>query len=489
LTDFFQEDAGMDATAPTVVDIPVFCAPKKAPCPYCGKKAKRRRTHERRVRTIEYRKIVFLKITVGEYQTRCGCCATFRTSPEGILPRHKYDNKVREAVLDRILDDGMNVEATRHSLERDFFLNLSTGFVYDCLHDAAAALDMAAHRDKVLRCFSGTLGVDELHLGQYTLLLATDPLSDIPVAFALVAKNDQDHMGRFLGNLKNHGLEPKVVITDGSSLYPTLLKTLWPDAEHQLCVFHVLQDVNKQILKAVLRLRRGLSRRGQCGRKRRRGRPNKARACRRQQQKKQKEKAHFIFKRRYLIVKRWDGLTEQEQHDLATMLEYLPELRTLRDFADAMQRLFAVEQYEEQARERWRRLQSNATYLAVPELRKVMETILSQAKFNKMIAFLRNPAAQKVRTNNHVERCNRKLRYWEKVRYKWRRRRTLVRFLVLALDAWWQRTLPKLEATQTTAGPPMAQANGKQPPGCPGSNDTRSKRHDAPVPNTRRKAA
>ncbi len=300
----------MDADAPTVVDIPIFCAPKKSPCPHCGKKAKRVRTHERRVRTIEYRKIVFVKITVGEYQTRCGCCATFRTSPEGILPRHKYDNKVREAVLDRILDDGMNVEATRRSLQRDFFLNLSTGFVYDCLYDAAAELDMAAHREQVLRCFSGTLCVDELHLGQYTLLLATDPLSDIPVAFALVAKNDQDHMARFLGNLKKHGLEPKVVITDGSPLYPKLLQTLWPDAEHQLCVFHVLQDVNKAILKAVLRLRRGLSRRGQRGRKRRRGRgPSKARARRHGPKKKQKEKAHFIFKRRYLIVKRRDGLT------------------------------------------------------------------------------------------------------------------------------------------------------------------------------------
>jgi transposase len=357
------------------------------------------------------------------------------------------------------------------------------------LQAAAAELDMAAHRAQVLRCFSGTLCVDELHLGQYTLLLATDPLSDIPVAFAVVDKNDQDHMGRFLGNLKKHGLEPKVVITDGSSLYPTLLKTLWPTAEHQLCVFHVFQDVNKAILKAVLRLRRGLHRRGQCGRKRRRGRRNQARACRRQQRKKHKEKAHFIFKKRYLIVKRRDRLTEQEQRDLATMLEYLPELHPLREFADALQRLFATEQYEEQAKERCRRLRSNATYLAVPELRQVLETILSPEKFHKMIAFLRSPAAQKVRTNNHVERCNRKLRYWEKVRYKWRRRRTLVRFLVLALDAWWQRTLPTLEAAQAATGPTKAQANGKQPQGRPESNGTHSKRSDAPEPTTRRKAA
>jgi hypothetical protein len=449
----------MDAQAPTVVDIPVFCAPKKAPCPDCGKKARRVRTHERRVRTIEYHRIVVLVFTVGEYQARCGCCSTFRTSPDGVLPRQKYDNKVRQAVLDRILDDGMNVEATRRSLQRDFLLELSTGFVYDCLYDAAAQLDLAEHREQVLQRFSGTLCVDELHLGQYTLLLATDPLSDLPVAFALVAKNDQEHMGRFLGNLERHGLRPKVVITDGSSLYPTLLAMLWPDAEHQLCVFHVLQDVNKAILKGVLRLRRGLSRRGNRGRKPRRGRSTQAQ--RRHRQKKCKDQAQFIFKRRFLIVKRRDRLTEHEQQDLATMLEYLPELRPLRAFADTMQRLFETEQSPEQAQERWRRMQSNGEYLAVPELKKVIETTLSQAKFHKMIAFLRNPASKQVRTNNHVERCNRKLRYWEKVRYKWRRRRTLVRFLVLALDAWWQRTLPTVEASQAPPCPTTAKAEAE----------------------------
>jgi transposase len=480
----------MDANAPTVVDLPVFCAPKKAPCPQCGKKARRVRTHERRVRTIAYHQIVFLKLTVGEYQARCGCCSTFRTTPDGVLPRHQYDNKVREAVLERILDDGMNVEATRHSLERDFLLDLSTGFVDDCWRDAAAPLDMAVHRAKVLRCFSGTLCVDELHLGHYTLLLATDPLSDIPVAFALVTKNDQDHMGRFLKNLKKHGLEPKVVITDGSSLYPQLLQVLWPDAEHPLCVFHVLQDVNKEILKVVLRWRRALSRRGNCGRKRRRGRPTKAQQRRRlKQAKKQKEKAKFIFKRRFLIVKRRDNLTEQEQKDLKVMLEYLPELRPLREFADALQRLFATEQTEDQAQGCWRRLQKNAKYLAVPELKAVLETMLSQEKFVKMMAFLRNPAAPKVRTNNHVERCNRQLRYWEKVRYKWRRRRTLVRFLVLALDHWWKRELPKVEAARAVAKAKTAKAKGKQPQRRQEPTDSRSTPPEPSMPNKRRKAA
>ena len=56
----------MDANAPIVVEIPVCCAPKKAPCPFCGKLGKRVRTHPRRVRTIAYHKIVFLDITVGD---------------------------------------------------------------------------------------------------------------------------------------------------------------------------------------------------------------------------------------------------------------------------------------------------------------------------------------------------------------------------------------------------------------------------------------
>jgi Transposase len=439
----------MDANAPTVVYIPVSCAPKKAPCPHCGKLAERVRTGEREVRTIAYHKIAYLRITYGEYQPQCGCCRSFRTAPEDVMPRCKYDNQVRQAVLDRILDDGMNVEATLRSLKRDFHLNLSTGFVYDCLHEAVAHVQMSEHRQQVLAVFSGTLCVDELHLGKYTLLLATDPLCDIPVAFALVGANDKGHMRRFLKNLKDWGLAPKVVITDGSSLYPEVLAELWSEAEHQLCIFHVMQDLNGKILDAVKRLRRSQSRRGNRGRKRRRGRPTKAQQRRQKERKTEKEKAKFVFRRRFLIVKRRVNLTEQEGKDLKTMLEYLPELQPLREFTDALHGLFVEDQSEYQAWHRLRALQRQERFLAVPELKAALE-MLDDDKFRKMIAFLRSPASKRVRTNNHVERCNRRLRYWEKVRYKWRRRRTLVRFLVLALDHWWKHVLP---AKRSTAAP------------------------------------
>jgi hypothetical protein len=431
----------MGTEAPTPIVIPIRCAPKKAPCPKCGKHGRRKRTKTRRVRTVAYKAIAYLEITYGEYATRCDCSTTFSNSPEGVLPKARYDNRVRDLVLGRILQDGMNVERTLASLRREFLLELSSGFVYDVLRDHAGQLDMAAHRRKVLEHFSGTLCVDELHLGRFTLLLATDPLSDLPVAFALVAANDQDHMRRFLGNLKVWGLNPKVVVTDGSNLYPGVLAELWSDADHQLCVFHVIKDINKLILDAVRRMRKAMNRRGKAGRKKKRGRKGaKAKAAARRGLT-VKQKAHFVFRHRYLIVKRREDLAETERADLKQMLEYLPELATLRRFADRLYWLFDTPKDYHQARCRRSAVVRDPAFQSVPELVKALER-LDEEKFPKLMAYLNNPVCRRVRTNNHVERTNRLFRFLEKVRYKWRRRRTLVRFVVMTLDRIWREWTP-----------------------------------------------
>lgn len=433
--------------------VPICCAPKKAPCPHCGKLARRKRILQRQVRSIAYKQIVYLHIRYGEYQAPCGCQKTFRTHPDGVLPKHHYDNKVRDAVLEHLLDGHLNIAATLRALRRDFLLELSEGFVYDCLHDAVRRLDLAEYRQQVLQRFQGTLCVDEIHLGAYTLLLATDPLADVPVAFALVSHNDQQHMRRFLKNLKEWGLLPQVVVTDGSNLYPAVLAELWPQAEHQLCVFHVLQDVNAEILEAVKRLRRHKARQGQAGRKPKAGRRSKAVRQRQRQRRTAKAKAHFVFKHRHLIVKRRENLTTLEKKDLRQMLEDIPGLRVLRRFADRIYALLSEGQTQEQAWQRWRRLQGEKAFQAVPELVAILK-LLRPEKFTKVIAFLRQPVGRRVRTNNHVERVNRRLRYWEKVRYKWRRQRTLVRFVVLMLSRLWhdEFAYPPCEAEEAVPG-------------------------------------
>jgi transposase-like protein len=414
------------------------------------------------VRTVAYKAVAYLELTGGEYGARCDCSTTFRNAPEGVLPRATYDNKVRDLVLQRILNDGMSVEQTLESLHREYLLDLSTGFAYDVLHDRARQLDLSEHRREVLSRFSGTLCVDELHLGRFTLLLATDPLSDLPVAFALVDANDQDHMRRFLRNLKNWGLAPEVVVTDGSNLYPAVLAELWPDADHQLCVFHVLKDINGLILDAVRRLRSAMSRRGKAGRKKKRARKgakSKAAAARRGLT--VKEKAHFVFKYRYLIVKRRENLSDAERDDLVRMLDHLPELATLRRFVDRIYRLFDAPKDFHQASCRRGVIVRDATFQAVPELAKALKQ-LDEKKFPKLMAYLVNPVGRRVRTNNHVERTNRMFRLLEKVRYKWRRRRTLVRFVILTLDRIWkERTAARSAAAAASPETGSGKAEGK----------------------------
>lgn len=413
----------------------VRCAPKTHPCPTCGKRGRRKRHLCRRIRSLAYRQDAFLDIHYAEYRSRCCCRRYFRSWPLDVPARSDYDHLVRQAVLDRLLDDGLNVERTRACMKRDFLLQLSSGFVYDCLDWQLARLNLPEHRKRTLENFSGTLCVDELHLGKHTLLLATDPLSDEVVGFALVRVNDQAHLRRFLLMLKYWGFLPLVVISDGSNLYPTVLAEVWPTAAHQLCVFHVLQDVTEKVLDAVRRLRRARERRGRAGRKRKRGRPRKGARRKREAGKgpTNKEKAAFIFKRRYLIVKRAESLSEQERADLGVMFGYEAELKVLWRFSQEVYKVWQTEQSLKVARWRWARLAGKPEYQQMQELAEVLGW-LDEEKFTKTQAFCGQPEQQRQKTNNHVERMNRRLRFDEKARYKWRKRKSIVRFILLRIS-------------------------------------------------------
>ena len=88
-------------------------------------------------------------------------------------------------------------------------------------------------------------------------------------------------------------------------------------------------------------------------------------------------------------------------------------------------------------------------FQAVPELVKALEQ-LAEPKFGKIMAYLKTPVSRRVRTNNHVERANRMLRFLEKVRYQWRRRMTMGRFWVLKLyDVWCHWSPPEAKAETT----------------------------------------
>jgi hypothetical protein len=427
----------------------VHRAPLTHPCPDCGRRGRRKRLLRRRIRSLAYRQEAWLEVNYAEYRALCGCRKSFRSWPLDVPPGAAYCPLVRRAVLDRLLGDGLNVERTREAMRRDFLLDLSVGFVHGCLDWELRRLDLPARRARTLENFSGTLCVDELHLGRHVLLLATDPLADEVVGFALVGANDQAHLRRFLLMLKGHGFLPGVVISDGSNLYPAVLAEVWPGARHQLCVFHALMDVTRKVLDAVRRMRRACARRGKAGRRRQRGRPKKAAKKRRAGKGPTcKEKAAFVFKRRYLIVKRFESLDERQRADLEAMFGCLPGLRALWEFSQEAYKAWGTDQALKVARWRWARLKNDPEYQAVPELAEALEG-LGKGKLEKTLAFLARPEGQRQKTNNHVERMNRKLRFDEKVRYKWRRRKSIVRWLLLRISLHVPR--PKARGPQPPA--------------------------------------
>ena len=58
-------------------------------------------------------------------------------------------------------------------------------------------------------------------------------------------------MDEFLQALVDRGLVAQIIITDGSPLYKDSLQSHWRGVHHQLCIFHVIKEVNKLILDGV----------------------------------------------------------------------------------------------------------------------------------------------------------------------------------------------------------------------------------------------
>jgi hypothetical protein len=408
----------------------------------------------RRLRSLAYCQVLWNEFNYAEYRARCGCCKYFRTFPHDVPPKVDYDATIRQAVEDGVLHDRLNVQQTRAAMPRDFGVDLSAGFVSDCLRWQVARLDLGAYRRLALEEFSGTLYVDALDLVRFTLLLATNPMAELSVAFALVGVNGQNHMRRLLHNLALWRVQPTVLVSDGANLYPELLAEIWSDARHQLCFNHLHRVVVDTVLDAVRRLRRAQVRRGRAARRRRRGRPGRQQQARRLLRgPTAKGRAAFVWKHRFLIIKR----AGQEKADLAQLFRYLAELRVLRTFTQDLSRLLDDSTTLRVARWRWTWLRYDQRYQQVGELVAGLE-LLAGPKLTKLMAFLGQPAEQQVRTNNHVERMNRRLRFAEKVRYRWRKRKWVVRWVVLLLDVWWQD-----RAGASTARAPQAKRERSPP--------------------------
>jgi transposase-like protein len=409
--------------------------PKHYPCPQCGKKGKRKHVITRRLAHVAaLHRRSWIVADVGVYQARCACCKYFQAAIPGVPYRGRYSLEVRNTVANALIRDRMPYLSVVRKMQEDYLLTLSLGYVHACFLWAHEQINLETHWDFVRTHFSGVLCIDEVHDSGRTILFATDPLGDFTVSFKVVDTNDQAHMDRFLQALKDRGLKAEVVITDGSPLYKDSLQRYWAEVEHQLCIFHVIKEVNKLILDGVRAIKNRLKRQGNKGRKKRRGRPTKQ-AQRRSQGRgrmSKKQQATFIWEHQYLIVRKEDELSKQDKEDLALLFQLAPALKLFRQFNQQFYRLFEKGITKQCARSRRTRLVNHPLYQANAFLAKALKKI-GKDKFDKMIVFLGWENGQ--RTNNHVERNNRVFRMMQKTRYKRRKTYTIEKALELELYA------------------------------------------------------
>ena len=112
--------------------------------------------------------------------------------------------------------------------------------------------------------FSGYVAADELYDGPFCILSAVDNRRYKRLLYD-VLDHDPTHedIRVFLGRLKTalsaRHLTLFGVTTDGSALYPVPLVEVFGDVPHQICTFHLVAEVSKAVLGAVVRARKGLA--------------------------------------------------------------------------------------------------------------------------------------------------------------------------------------------------------------------------------------
>lgn len=268
--------------------------------------------------------------------------------------------------------------------------------------------------------------VDEVHDCGRTLLVATDPLNDFTVDFAVTEKNDQPSMNAFLDGLKNRGLHVLVAITDGSPLYKRALGERWKGLQHQLCVFHFIKDQMDEVLAAIRKIRHELPvnpphRRG---RPWGRGRPRKDRSWRQK----------LVNENLYLLVKK--KLTPTERRTLAEISSLDERFLAIRPYVDRLHRVFAKGLTQQAARNRRTRLLGDRRLTSQAFLAKPLKMLADDEVFEKLIVSLGWHHVD--RTSNHVERDNRGFRKTQKTCYKRRTSRTLEQAYGLRIDRDFQ---------------------------------------------------
>ena len=288
--------------------------------------------------------------------------------------------------------------------------------------------------------FSGYLTADELYDGPFCILSIVDNRTFKRLFFQVLDHDPTQadmiaFFGRFQTILQAQQLTVQGITTDGSSLYPAAIRAVWGDLPHQICEFHILQDLNQAVLRAVAQVRKQLAaEQPKLGR----GRPKPSQRKLVQKRQRLQQKIADLFEHRYLFVQH--HLTEAERATLQHITRGLPRLCVLRQITDEIYRLFDRRCRTATALSKLAHLRQRVQRFS--QLSQVLKGLFS-ANVEKALTFLDNRLLGA--TSNAVERGNRRYRKMQKSIY---RVRTYVSIVArMALDLFREAALSPRTST------------------------------------------
>jgi transposase-like protein len=396
-------------------------------CQLCGGPTKCKRSYYSHPQDINLEQPTILQVYREVRECLDPACGE-RWAPEldFVDQSGRFTKRAKQKAIAAVVEDGVPGSRVPQRMWRDFHVRVAKSTVHEWVHaEAEADLGAAEYTQWVVARFSGVVGIDEVHVRdehghkQY-LVVAVDPINDRTLLFDLLDSNDSDALQGFLEQLEQLGIDPLVVITDMWDAYRVALAEVFPEAAHQLCVFHVIKNVMKHTNQALLAYRRGL--------------PKKTKT----QQAIRRELWDF----RYSLLRANPRLTEKQRDRVADLLHFHQGTVLAEAYCckEAILALFRESRTQEGARVR--RDMIVQRFGAVPELAKVLNLIRG-ADFEQMIIYLDYENLDK--TNNDAERTNRVYQKGEKVRYQARTTRTRLNYVKLQARQRNQRSTHRQE--------------------------------------------
>lgn len=214
--------------------------------------------------------------------------------------------------------------------------------------------------------------------------------------------NDSEAIKAHYEGLIDKGLDAekiKLVVTDMLIAYVSVIKTLFPNALHQFCVFHVLQTINRTLKEALKKHRQEHFKKGE------------------------RKEAHKIA---LYMLKGQEKLTAEESEKVLLFCEKYPDLMANYALKEDIRSLYALSKSEIQAVAFRDIIVENYQDKISEPMQKALDFLTQN--FENTISYLKVDILH-AKTNNDAERIMRQIERNQKIHYSFRKDESLIRHL------------------------------------------------------------